>query len=322
MINNGQLNVGFLYFGDDMTKNIIKYDGMAFKPENELERIRTVLAKNHYQQIPIKTPDEINQMKIAGGICAKILDEISPFVKPGATKRKLNAMIQELICNKYNAEVDRLETDAETSASDRISACFGHNNVIVNAEPDDAPLQAGDIFGIDVSIKKNGWCGDTRKSWIIGDEASPSTLNLFSVSQNAMWLAIGMVHNGVSVETIANAVEAYANKHNVSMLKLPITLGHSLGQRHMDGWLIPLYNTEVNKGRVLKTGMVITIETFMSAGSGEAEILNNDLTSAVTKDNAYACYWEHAVAVTDTGCDILDLRSSESSDWATEVLDK
>lgn len=295
-----------------MTGNILKHDGVPFKAEADLERIRNMLAKEHYQQIPIKTSDEINQLKIAGGICAKILDEISPFVKPGATKRELNDMIQELICNKYNAEVDRLETDAETSASDRISACFGHNNVIINAEPDNEPLQVGDIFGIDIGIKKNGWCGDTRKSWIIGEEASPSTLNLFSVSQNAMWLAIGMVRDGVTVESIANAVEAYANKHGVSMLKLPVTLGHSLGQRHMDGWLIPLYKTEVNKGRVLKTGMVITIETFMSAGSGEAELLDNDLGSGVTKDNAYACYWEHAVAVTDAGCEILDLRSGES----------
>lgn len=61
--------------------------------------------------------------------------------------------------------------------------------------------------------------------------------------------------------------------------------------------------------------MVITIETFMSAGTGEAVLLDNDLGSGVTKDNSYACYWEHAVAVTDTGCEILDLREGESASW-------
>jgi methionyl aminopeptidase len=300
----------------EMSKNLIKYDGVSFKSSAEIEKIRNALAKEHYQQIPIKTPEEIEKLKVSGGICARILDEISPYVKPGATKKQLNDLIQDLICNKYDAEVDRLETDAETSASDRISACFGHNNIIVNAEPDDNPLQIGDIFGIDISIRKNGWCGDTRKSWIIGDEASPTVLNLFTVSQNAMWLAISMIRDGVKVEKIANAVEEYANKHGISMLKLPIMAGHSLGKRHIDGWLIPLFNTPINKERVLKKGMVITIETFMSTGNGEAGILNNDLTSAVTTDDAYACYWEHAVAVTEKGCEILDLRSGEQASWA------
>lgn len=300
-----------------MKNNILRFDA-SFKKTEEIERIRQALSRPQYQTIPIKTAQEIEKLKISGSICANILDEISPFVVPGVTKKKLNSLIQDLICNKYSAEVDRLETDAETSASDRISACFGHNNVIVNAEPDDVPLQPGDIFGIDISIKKNGWCGDTRKSWIIGDEASPSTLNLFTVSQNAMWLAISMIRDGVKIETIANAVEEYANKRGVSMVKLPkcqLFAGHSLGNRHMDGWLIPLYKSEINKDRILKTGMVITIETFMSAGNGEAELVNNSLGSAVTQDDSYACYCEHAVAVTDTGCEILDLRSGEKAHW-------
>ncbi len=65
--------------------------------------------------------------------------------------------------------------------------------------------------------------------------------------------------------------------------------------------------------------MVITIETFMSAGNGEAELVNNSLGSAVTKDDSYACYCEHAVAVTDTGCEILDLRSGEKAHWANKL---
>lgn len=283
-----------------MKKNIIQYD-VSFQASEKRDKLLQIFAKPHYQQIPIKTPEEIEKLKISGGICAKILDEISPFVKPGATKKQLNDQINDLICNKYSAEVDRLETDAQTSASDRISACFGHNNIIVNAEPDNSPLLVGDIFGVDISIKKNGWCGDTRKSWLIGDEAAPDILNLFAVSQSAMWLAIGMIKDGASVDSIANAVESYANARGIAMLKHPIMTGHSLGKQHLDGWLIPLHNTAINKNRILKTGMVITIETFMTTGHGEVELLNNDLTSAVTKDQTYACYWEHAVAVT-RGC--------------------
>ena len=100
------------------------------------------------------------------------------------------------------------------------------------------------------------------------------------------------------------------------MLKLPITAGHSLGQAHMDGWIIPLYDSKINEDRILKTGMVITIETFMSAGSSDAYIIDNAVGTAITKDGSPACYWEHAVAVTETGCEILDLRKEEKSEWS------
>lgn len=299
-----------------LAKEIIDNQNIKAKSKHEVDKITEYLSSGRFQHIPIKTPEEIANIKISGGICAKILDEISPYVKPGATKKQLNDIIHQLICDKYLAEVDRLMTDAQTDASSRISACFGLNNVIVNASPDDTPLMTGDLFGIDISIRKNGWCGDTRKSWIIGEEASPVARSLFAASHQAMWLAISLVKHGAHVETIANAVEGYANKHGFSMLKLPITAGHSLGKMHMDGWLIPLYNTPINSGRVLKKGMVITIETFMTAGNGEALILNDENGSAVTKDGSLACYWEHAVAVTETGCEILDLRMNENASWA------
>jgi len=125
-----------------------------------------------------------------------------------------------------------------------------------------------------------------------------------------MWLAISMIKEGTKVSDIANAVETYANQNGFSMIKLPITCGHSLGQTHMDGWLVPLYNSKINRGRVLKAGLVITIETFMSAGTGEGYILNNEVGSAITKDGTPACYWEHTVAVTKTG------RAKEKAGWA------
>jgi hypothetical protein len=147
-----------------------------------------------------------------------------------------------------------------------------------------------------------------RKNWL----SAPFHLYM---SWNPMWLAISLVKHGAQLDMIANNVETYAKSQGFSMLKLPITAGHSLGHMHMDGWLVPLYKTPLNQGRVLKTGMVITIETFMSAGNGEAYILNDESGSAITKDGSVACYWEHAVAVTETGCEILDLRADEKASW-------
>lgn len=293
-----------------------KFATITVKTQQEINQISDYLSKGRFLSMPIKTADEIEKLKISGGICAKILDEISSHVKPGVTINKLDAIIHELICVKYVSEVDRLLPDAKTNLSSRISACFGLNNIIANATPDNTKLKEGDLFGIDISIRKNGWCGDTRKSWLIGEEASPVARSLFAVSNYAMWLAISMVKPGESLEKIAGTVEKYAGKNGFSMINLPIAAGHSLGKMHMDGWIIPFHNkTGVNKGRILKKGMVFTVETFMSAGDGNADIQNNSVGSVVTRDNTLACYWEHAIAVTETGCEILDLRAEEKEIW-------
>lgn len=299
-----------------MNKVTIEGKEYSVRPKETVDKVSSFLSGERFQQIPIKTPEEIEKLKIAGHVCAQILDEISPYVKVGVTRKELNDIILDLIRNKHHAEVDRLVSDAQTDAGARISACFGHNNIIVNAEPDNEILKSGDIFGIDISVKKNGWCGDTRKTWLVGEETSPTILSLYAASYQAMWLAISMVKDGVKVSDIAKAVESYANQNGFSMIKLPITCGHSLGQAHMDGWLIPLYDSKINEGRVLKEGMVITIETFMSAGTSEGYILDNAVGSAITKDGSPACYWEHAVAVTKTGCEILDLRAEERAQWS------
>lgn len=298
-----------------MNKVIINEKQYLVKPQDEITKIEAYLSGDKFQQIPIKSPKEIEKLKASGSICARILDEISPHIKVGITRKKINDIILDLITKKYHAEVDRLMTDAQTNAAHHISACFGHNNIVVNAIPDDEILKHGDIFGIDISIKKDGWCGDTRKTWLIGEEISPVTLKLFAVSNYAMWLAMSMVKPGAKISDIAEAVETYTNKQGFSMIKLPVTCGHSLGKSHMDGWLVPLYKSKINEGRVLEEGMVITIETFMSAGNGEGYLLDNEVGSVITQDGSNACYWEHAVAVTDTGCEILDLRAQEKYNW-------
>jgi methionyl aminopeptidase len=95
------------------------------------------------------------------------------------------------------------------------------------------------------------------------------------------------------------------------MLRVPSGTGHSIGQVHADGWLIPYYKDHTNEGRVLREGMVITVEPFICAGNGEGVRLANATRAAVTADNSLAVYWEHVVAVTDHGCEVLDLRTGE-----------
>jgi methionyl aminopeptidase len=263
-----------------------------------------------YDSIPIKDPAEVAMLRIAGRISARVLEELTPHVKPGVTSQQINDIAYDLIVNKYGAEIDREDLSGYDS-SEYACISIAHNEIAFSGEPSQMPLQKGDLFGVDVSIKKDGWCGDTQRMWIVGEESSAKARLLYDVGYQAMCLGISLVRPGAEIQDIAAQVQAYVESFGFSMLRVPSGTGHSTGQVHADGWLIPYYRDPTNEGRVLRTGMVITVEPFICAGSGAGTRLSNNTRSAVTADNSLAVYWEHVVAVTSDGCDVLDLREGE-----------
>jgi methionyl aminopeptidase len=263
-----------------------------------------------YNSISVKSAAQIAMLRIAGRIAARVLEELTPHIKPGVTSQHINDVAYDLIVNKYGAQVDREDLSGYDSSQ---YACISiaHNEIAFSGEPSAIPLKTGDLFGVDVSVKKEGWCGDTQRMWIVGQETSARTRLLFEVGYQAMCLGISLVRPGTQLQKIAEEVQAYVESFGFSMLRVPSGTGHSIGQVHADGWLIPYYHDPRNEGRVLEKDMVITVEPFICAGSGEGTRLSNNTRSAVTADDSLAVYWEHVVAVTDTGCLVLDLRDGE-----------
>jgi methionyl aminopeptidase len=263
-----------------------------------------------YNSISVKSAAQIAMLRIAGRIAARVLEELTPHIKPGVTSQHINDVAYDLIVNKYGAEVDREDLSGYDS-SEYACISIAHNEIAFSGEPNDMPLHKGDLFGVDVSLKKDGWCGDTQRMWIVGQETSAKARMLYNVGYQAMCQGISLVRPGAKLQDIAAQVQAYVESFGFSMLRVPSGTGHSTGQVHADGWLIPYYEDPINEGRVLREGMVITVEPFICAGSGEGTRLPNNTRSAVTVDNSLAVYWEHVVAVTDRGCEVLDLREGE-----------
>lgn len=263
-----------------------------------------------YNKISIKTPYQIAMLREAGRIAARVLQDLTPHVKAGVTSKRINDIAYDLIVNKYGADVDREDLSGYDSSQ---YACISiaHNEVAFSGEPSDIPLKQGDLFGVDVSLKKEGWCGDTQRMWIVGDETSAKARLLTAVGYQAMCLAISLVRPGAKLQVNAERVQAYVESYGFSMLRVDSAMSHSIGQVHADGWLIPYYKDDRNAGRVLEKGMVMSVEPFICAGTGAGVRLANLTKSAVTADNSLAVYWEHIVAVTDTGCEVLDLRDGE-----------
>lgn len=267
---------------------------------------------NHvdYNKISIKTPEEIDKLRAAGSIAAKVLEDLSEHVRPGVTTNEINSIAHSLIVDKYEAEVDR-EDLSGYDASEFASISIAHNDIAFSGEPSNAQLKIGDLFGVDVSLKKDGWCGDTQRMWIVGDDAPSKTRLLNAVGYQAMCLGISLVRPGAKLQDIAEQVQTYVESFGFSMLRVASGTGHSIGQVHADGWLIPYYKDSRNEGRALEKGMVITVEPFICAGTGEGKRLDTPTRPAVTADGSLSVYWEHVVVVTDSGCDVLDLREGE-----------
>ncbi|MFK0290668.1 M24 family metallopeptidase [Streptomyces sp. NPDC090442] len=263
-----------------------------------------------YDAISVKTPAEIALLRTAGALAAQVLQDLTPYVKPGVSSQRINDIAHDLIVEKYGAEIDREDLSGyDSSAYAAIS--IAHNEVAFSGEPSGIPLKKGDLFGVDVSLRKNGWCGDTQRMWIVGEESTAEARLLTAVGYQAMCLGISLVRPGARLQDIARQVQAYVESFGFSMLRVDSATGHSIGRVHADGWLIPYYEDPRNEGRVLEKGMVLTVEPFLCAGSGAGMRLSNATRSAVTADSSLAVYWEHVVAVTDSGCEVLDLRDGE-----------
>ncbi|SEF11336.1 methionine aminopeptidase, type I [Rhizobiales bacterium GAS191] len=296
--------------------------GVSALTKQQTDNIKKLFVGEVWQHMSIKSPDGIGMMKAAGGVCAHVLDDVSQHIKPGVTLREIDKITHDLIIEKYGAEIVRLAVKTSGTGlahTDKISASYALNEIVANAEASDRPLQVGDLFGIDVSAKKNGWSGDTAKKWIVGGEAPPLITSLYTVSLQVMWLVIGMVKPGVSLNELAEVATSFANKHGFNVIGTFPAVGHGIGREHNDGWFIPWSVGALNDGRVLQKGMTFSVEIYLTPGSGELAFLGKDVTSLVTADGAPASYWKHIVAVSDTGCDVLDLRKGEDSAWATLV---
>jgi methionyl aminopeptidase len=234
----------------------------------------------------IKTPEQIAKMKEAGRICAEILNTLGNHIRPGVTTRQLDKLAGDLMA-RYGAELDRQDLEGYDYAAEQ-NVFFTLNNVVARGMASDEPLRAGDILGIDLSLKKEGWCGDTQKMYAVGGDASSSAWKLLTVGYECMWVGIEKVKAGVDLGTIGHAVETYVKSQGFNMVRFPGLTGHAIGQVHCEGLFMPFHGCESGQGHVLQEGMVITIEPFICAGSGEAVLMPTDLRSVRTKDDSLA----------------------------------
>ena len=251
--------------------------------------------------VTIKTPEEIEKMRIAGRLAAKVLEMIEPHVKPGITTNELNT-----ICHDYIVNVQQAIPAPLNYRGFPKSICTSVNQVVCHGIPNDKSLKNMDIINIDVTVIKDGFHGDTSKMFLVGTPPSYAQ-RLVKITQECLYLGIKMVKPGMHLGDIGAAIQAHAEEHRYSVVRE--YCGHGIGRIFHEEPQV-LHYGKPGTGMALKPGMTFTIEPMINAGNRHVRLLG-DAWTVITKDRKLSAQWEHTLAVTEDGYEVLTLRKDE-----------
>ncbi len=253
--------------------------------------------------IPVKTPEEIEKMRVAGRLAAEVLEMIEPHVQPGITTGELDRICHDYIVNVQKAVPAPLDYHGFPK-----SICTSVNHQVCHGIPGDKKLKKGDIVNIDITVIKDGYHGDTSKMFCVG---KPSVLaqRLCDITYEAMWRGIDVVRPGAHFGDIGEAIQTFVEANHYSVVRE--YCGHGIGRGFHEEPQVLHYGKR-GTGPEMVPGMTFTIEPMVNAGRREVKVLGDGWT-VVTRDRKLSAQWEHTILVTETGHEVLTLRAEEEA---------
>ncbi|MBS0514683.1 MAG: type I methionyl aminopeptidase [Proteobacteria bacterium] len=246
--------------------------------------------------VTIKTPEQIEKMRVAGKLAAEVLEMIVPHVKPGATTEDLDRL-----CHDYIVDVQKAVPANVGYKGFPKTICASVNHVICHGIPSPGKvLKDGDIVNIDVTVIKDGWHGDTSRMYYVG-KPDVRAQRLCTVTYEAMMLGIGQVKPGATLGDIGNAIQKHVEAAGFSVVRE--YCGHGIGQIYHEDPQVLHYGHR-GQGLRLEKGMTFTVEPMVNAGKPQTRLLPDGWT-VVTRDHSLSAQWEHTITVTDDGYEIL-----------------
>ena len=248
-------------------------------------------------QVQIKSREDLAAMRVAGRLAAGVLDMIEPHVQVGVTTEELDRLCHDYIVDELGAIPAPLNYRGFPK-----SVCTSLNHQVCHGIPGPRKLKKGDILNIDVTIIKDGFHGDTSRMFFAG-EPSRNARRVCEVAYGAMVAGIHAVAPGARLGDVGHAIQAYAERHHCSIVRE--YCGHGIGRGFHEEPQV-LHYGKPGTGLELEPGMTFTIEPMVNAGKRHVKVLADQWT-VVTKDHSLSAQWEHTVAVTGDGCEVLTL---------------
>ncbi|MCM8795090.1 MAG: type I methionyl aminopeptidase [Candidatus Omnitrophica bacterium] len=244
--------------------------------------------------IPLKSERDLAMMRQAGRIIAKIMQKIARFIREGISTEEINRLAEELVYKENALPAFKGYKGFPTVI------CTSVNEEIVHGIPDKRLLKDGDILSLDLGINYQGYFVDVAVTLPIG-EIESGKKKLLSVTRRALSEGIKQMRENNYLSNISYAIQNYVERQGFSVVRQFV--GHGIGRALHEEPQIPNFGRP-NEGPLLKRGMVFAIEPMVNMGTWELEILDNGWT-AVTKDRLPSCHFEHTVALTEKGPEIL-----------------
>ena len=247
--------------------------------------------------INIKSPREIELMRVAGEIVGDTHKYLQPFLKPGVTTKKLDSLARDYII-KRGATPSCYHYEGYPA-----NICISINEEVVHGIASNRILKDGDIVTLDICACYKGYHGDSAWTYAVGN-ISDEKKYLMEHTEKALFEGLKVVKNGIRVGDIGYAVETYAEEHHLGVVKELV--GHGVGSNLHEDPEVPNFGQK-GTGPVLKTGMVIAVEPMLNLGTADVYLLDDDWT-VVTADDEPSAHFEHTILITDDGYEILTKR--------------
>jgi methionyl aminopeptidase len=242
----------------------------------------------------LKSPDEIEKLRISNIIVAEVLEAIKEKVIPGITTAELDRQAEELSKKKG------VKPAFKGYRGYPYALCTSINEEVVHGMPSERKLKEGDIISIDFGVEYKGYFGDAAITIAVGN-TSKSAENLMRITRESLFQAIDAARIGNRLGDISSAVQRHVEEAGYSVVR--DFVGHGIGRRLHEEPQVPNYGVR-GRGVALKAGMVLAIEPMVNEGTYKVRVLDNGWT-VITQDGKLSAHFEHSVAITENGPYIL-----------------
>ena len=244
--------------------------------------------------------ESFEKTKKAGEIAAGALDEVAKIIKPGIQTDAIDKLCYEYIkdCGAYSSPLFYRGFPK--------SCCTSTNHIVCHGIPSEKVLKEGDIVNVDVTAFKDGWHGDTSRTFEIG-EVSIKAKKLVKTTYDAMMKAIKIVKEDIHLGDIGATIQNHVEAEGFSVVQ--DFCGHGIGKNFHEDPNVLHYGKK-GTGEKIKAGMIFTIEPMINFGKYETKTLNDGWT-AVTKDKSLSAQFEHTIGVTKDGYEIFTLSNKQ-----------
>lgn len=260
---------------------------------------------NGGRRIVIKSPREIDLMRAAGSVVADVLNAISEKIRPGVTTAELDEIASGMIEKAGGEALFRGVENPQARFPFPASICSSVNEEVVHGIPDDRPLQVGDIVSVDCGVRLKGYCGDSARTFAVG-EIAPDTRQLLDVTREALEIAIREARPGRMWSEVAAEMQQHVESKGFGVVREFV--GHGIGREMHEEPKVPNYVDRNGHDFKLVAGMTLAIEPMVTAGKPRVDFRDpQEGWSVVTVDRSAAAHFEHVVAIGPEQAQVLTL---------------